>query len=88
MLEVKSIKLNKSGTVKLKKGKTLKLKAKMKKTGNKKIKKLAAMRYESSNTAVATVSKKGVVKAMGKGRCYVYAYAQNGVAKKVKVVVK
>ena len=73
---------------KLKKGKTLKLKAKMKKTGNKKIKKLAAMRYESSNPAVATVSKKGVVKAMGKGRCYVYAYAQNGVAKKVKVVVK
>ena len=61
---------------------------KKKKTGNKKIKKLAAMRYESSNTAVATVSKKGVVKAMGKGRCYVYAYAQNGVAKKVKVVVK
>jgi len=59
-----------------------------KKTGNKKIKKLAAMRYESSNTAVATVSKKGVVKAMGKGRCFVYAYAQNGVAKKVKVVVK
>jgi len=44
--------------------------------------------YESSNPSVATVNKKGVVKAKAKGTCVVYAYAQNGVAKAVKVVVK
>ena len=69
----------------LKKGKSFKLKAKQ--TG-KKIKKHRALKYESSNTKVATVSGKGVIKAKAKGTCYVYAYAQNGVSKKVKVTVK
>ena len=48
----------------------------------------AAVSYESSNKAVATVSKKGVVKAKKPGTCVVYAYAQSGVFAKVKVVVK
>ena len=53
-----------------------------------KIKKVLGMRYESTNTKVATVSSKGVIKGVKKGTCYVYAYAQNGIAKKIKVTVK
>ena len=41
-----------------------------------------------NNRKVATVSKKGVIKAKGKGKCYVYAYAQNGVFRKIKIIVK
>ena len=37
---------------------------------------------------VAKITKKGVVKGVGKGTCFVYAYAQNGVYAKVKVTVK
>jgi len=46
------------------------------------------LRYLSTNKKVATVSKAGKVTGKGKGTCYVYAYAHNGVAKKVKVSVK
>ena len=46
------------------------------------------MRYESSNAKIAMVSSKGVIKGIKKGTCYVYAYAQNGMAKKIKVTVK
>ena len=53
-----------------------------------KIKKILAMRYESTNTKVATVTSKGVIKGIKKGTCYVYAFAQNGIAKKIKVTVK
>lgn len=49
---------------------------------------IAKFRYESTNTKVATVTKKGVVKAKKKGTAYIYVYAQNGVYKKVKVTVK
>ena len=74
---------------KLKVGKSLKLKAKaVPKSKKLKVKTHVKLRYESSKESVATVSGKGVVKAKGKGTCYVYAYAQNGVCKKVKVVVK
>lgn len=69
---------------KLKTGKTLKLKARA--VG--KSKKHVKLRYESTNKKVATVSKKGVIKAKGKGKCYVYAYAQNGVFRKIKIIVK
>ena len=48
----------------------------------------AKMRYESSNAGVATVAANGKIKGVKKGTCYVYAYSQNGVAKKVKVTVK
>lgn len=48
----------------------------------------AAIRYESTNKAVATVNSKGKITAKKKGTCYVYAYAQNGVYKKIKVTVK
>lgn len=72
----------------LKKGKSLKLKGKAVKASKLKVKKHRAVRYESSNTQIATVSKSGVVKGKKKGTCYIYAYAQNGVAKKIKVTVK
>ena len=45
-------------------------------------------RYATSNKAVATVSKAGKIKAVGKGKCTIYVYARNGYCKKVSVVVK
>jgi uncharacterized protein YjdB len=47
-----------------------------------------AIRYESTNTKVATVTAKGVIKGVKKGKCKVYAYAQNGASKAVTVTVK
>ena len=56
---------------------------------NTKMKKYAAaIRYETSNKNIATVDKSGKIKAQSKGVCYIYAYAQNGVYKKIKVTVK
>ncbi len=81
-----SVKLNKT-SVSLKKGKTFTLKATAK-TGKLKVKNHRKIAYESSNIAVATVSKTGKIKAVKKGTCYVYAYAQNGVSAKIKVKVK
>ena len=73
----------------LKKGKTLKLRAKAVKASKRTVKSHRGVRYESSNTKIATVTKKGgTVTAKAKGTCYIYAYAQNGVTKKIKVVVK
>ena len=74
---------------KLKKGKTLKLKAKAVPQARKlKVRKHRGIKYETSNAAVAQVNGKGTVKGVGKGTCYVYAYAQNGTCAKVKVTVK
>lgn len=74
---------------KLKKGKSLSLKAKMKPQSKKlKVQKHTNVRYESTNQKIAKVSPKGIVKAKKKGSCYVYAYAQNGAFKRIKVVVK
>ena len=88
----KSVTVKKSVLTKakrLKKGKSLKLEAKAVPQSLKlKVKKHVEVRYESTNKKIATVSKKGVVKAKKKGSCYVYAYAQNGVCKKIKVTVK
>ena len=44
--------------------------------------------YTTSNKKVATVSSKGVIKAEGKGSCYIYVTAYSGVYTKVKVIVK
>ena len=49
---------------------------------------VATIRYLSTDKKIATVSKKGKITAKGKGTCYVYAYAHNGIYKKVKVTVK
>ena len=74
---------------KLKVGKTLKLKAKAVPQAKKlKVRKHRGIMYETSNPAVAQVNGKGAVKGVGKGACYIYAYAQNGTCAKVKVTVK
>ena len=44
-------------------------------------------RYASTNKKVVTVNKKGKIKAVGKGQCYIWVYAKNGYGKKVKVTV-
>lgn len=82
----KAVKLNKS-KVKIKKGKTFKIKASEIKK-DKKIKRHRAICYESSNTKIATVNSEGKIKAKKKGKCTIYVYAQNGVYKTVKVTVK
>ena len=55
---------------------------------DKKIKKYSSIRFESSDTNVATVSKTGIVKAKQKGIATIYVYAQNGIYTKVTVNVK
>ena len=79
------VKLSKS-KLKLEAGKSKKIKATLK-SGKKKVKIHRKLAWESDNIAVATV-KNGKIKAVGKGTCYVYAYAQNGVYAKIKVTVK
>ena len=46
------------------------------------------IRYIVEDTSIATVTKKGVIKAKKKGKTVVYAMAQNGVSKKITVTVK
>lgn len=82
----KSVKVKKAN-VSLKKGKSFKIKAKEVRR-DKKIKRYRRLAYESSNRKVASVSKKGVIKAKGRGKCKIYVYAQNGVYKAVKVRVR
>ncbi len=71
------------------KNKTKKLKATAKAQSAKlKLKNHRKLCYESSNTKVVKVNAKGKIKALKKGTATIYAYAQNGVAAKVKVKVK
>lgn len=83
---VKGVKVNKTKAV-LKKGKTLKLKASEIK-GKKPSKKCRNICYESSNEAIATVTKSGKIKAKAKGKCTIYVYTRNGLYKEVKITVK
>ena len=79
----------KKDRVTVRKGKKFSLKAKPVAQSKKlKVKRHRGISYESSNTKVAAVNKKGVIRGKKKGSCYIYAYAQNGVYKKIKVVVK
>ena len=83
----KSVKVNKK-TFKIGIGKKVRLKATAVAASKKlKVKKHRTIAFESSNKNIATVNKKGVIKGIRKGKCYVYAYAQNGVMARVKVVV-
>ncbi|MDY3818581.1 MAG: Ig-like domain-containing protein [Lachnospiraceae bacterium] len=81
-----SVKVNKTA-VSLAVGKTFTMKAEQI-VKDLPIKKHAAIKYESSNSRVASVTSKGVIKAKKKGSCYIYVYAQNGMYKRVKVTVK
>jgi len=85
----KSVKLNKSSlTLKVGRSKTLKATVKGVKRGKKVLQHVRLVRYYSSDANVAKVSSKGKVKAMGKGKCTIYAIANNGVRASVKVRVK
>lgn len=81
----KSVKVNKTA-VSLAVGKTFTIKAEQV-AKDLPIKKHVNIKYESSNSKVASVNSKGVIKAKKKGTCYIYVYAQNGVYKRIKVVV-
>jgi hypothetical protein len=90
----KSLKLKKpkSGKLTLKVGKTYKIKATYKK--EQKSKKYldrghaARLRYISSNKKVATVTKKGVIKAKKSGKCKIYTQLINGKWKAVELTVE
>ncbi len=71
----------------IKKGKKLSLKGSEIK-GKKAIRRHRGVMYESSDSRIATVTKKGVIKAKAKGKCKIYAYAQNGFCKTVNITVK
>ena len=88
---VKKITLKKK-SLKLKVGKTAYIKAdtiledkKKKPLSSRHARKL---RYASSDSRIVTVSKKGKVKAVKRGKCVIYVYARNGYAKKVSVTVR
>ena len=72
----------------LKVGNALSLRAKAVKASGVKVRTHRVLSYESSNTKIATVSSKGVIRARAKGTCYVCAYTQDGTYRRVKVVVK
>lgn len=76
--------------VSLKKGKTHRIKARVKpvRKGKKLLRHVAKLRYVSSDPKVAKVSKGGRVTGKRKGSCVIYVYAHNGVSKAVKVTVK
>jgi hypothetical protein len=75
-----TIKVNKTATIKP----TLVLQNSKKKG----IEHVAKFRYQSTNTAVATVDANGKITAVGKGTCTIYIFANNGKLKSVKVTVK
>jgi uncharacterized protein YjdB len=84
----KSVKVNKA-KVTVKKGKTVTIKASEVKEEKKlKIKTHRKIKFESSNKKIATVDKNGKIKGKKKGKATVYAYAQNGIYKAIKVTVK
>lgn len=89
----KSVSVTKIGNKKnvskitLKKGKTAQITAKEIKK-DKKIRHHRNLCYESSNTAVATVTLEGLLQAVGKGTCTIWVYAQNGVYAALTVTVK
>ena len=88
----KSVKISKLGTSKkptsitLKVGKTADIRTKETKE-SKRLYKHRAVSFESTDTSVATVSSKGIIKAVSGGKCKIYVYTQNGKYKKIKVKV-
>jgi hypothetical protein len=87
----KKVKASKN-TYKLKIGKNAKIKAgTVKESKRKKLlgaNHSARYRYATSDMSVATVDKKGRIKAVGTGTCNIWVYAQNGRSKMVTVIVQ
>lgn len=77
-------------SVTLKKGKTkaLKIRQTYAQKNKKLVKHMKSLTYTTSDKKVATVTSKGVIKAKGKGNCYIYITANSGVYTRVKVRVK
>ena len=85
----KAIKVKKDAfTLKVNKTATIKPTLVLKNSKKKAVEHVAKFRYQSTNTAVATVDKNGKIKAVGKGNCTIYIFANNGKLKSVKVTVK
>lgn len=85
---VKSISVKNSSVV-LNVGLRLSIKATAIATSNKTVSaKTAALRFISSNEAIAKVSSSGIITACKKGKCTIYVYAKNGVRKAVSVMVE
>lgn len=88
----KDIEITSKTNLTIKKGKTSTIKAKtiLVTPGKKQLSKAhaAEFRYASSDKKVATVDKKGKIKAVGKGSCTIYVYSRNGYTKKISVTVK
>lgn len=88
---VKNVKISKNKYT-LKKGQTVKIKAKTVLV-NKKRKELTnahakKFRYTTDNKKIATVTKTGKIRAVGKGKCEIHVYARNGYTRVIKVHVK
>ncbi len=78
----------KKGVYNIPVGKTDQNKAKVKtRSGKKQVNNAKGIRYISSDTAVAAVNGKGKILGVGKGSCYIYVIASNGLTKKLLVNV-
>ena len=85
----KSISVNvKKVTLKAGKTKTIKARIKKAKSGRKLVGHVASVRYYTADASVATVAAKGRITAAGKGKTEIYAVAENGLSKTIKVTVK
>ena len=85
----RSVKLNKSSlTMKAGDSKTLKATVQKVKSNRELLNHTAKVRYYSSNPNVARVNKNGVVTAVAKGKCRIWAIATNGVRTSATVTVK
>ena len=83
-----TVKTPKNEKATLKAGKTLKIMTTQAKTKGTSVKQHVGIRYESSNTKVATVGSNGKVKAKKKGKANITVYTQNGISKTIKITVK
>ena len=87
--KIASVSINKGNST-IKKNKTLKItaKAQAKAGSGKQLKIYRKVQYESSNKNIATVGAIGKITAKNKGSCFIFAYAQDGTFKKIKITVK
>ena len=86
---VKTTKKKTVSKVTVKKKKSVLLEATVKMPKGKKLKRhCEKIRWFSTNKKIATVTQAGRIKGKKKGKCYVYAIAQNGARKVLKVTVK
>ena len=67
---------------------TIKPTVKLVNSGKQQLKGQIAVRYESCNKNIAKVDANGVITAVGKGTCNLYAFTQNGMRVKIVVTVK